>query len=1267
MRRHRMLGRRTKWILGTDHAGIATQKQVESALEAEGTSREAIGREAFVERVWGWREQYGGQIIDQFKRLGATCDYDDERFTLDEGYARAVLKVFVSLYQQGLVYRDHYLVNWDPGSGSAISDLEVEEREVTDTLFHIAYPLATGGEPAVRASSSLPRSAPRRCSPTPPSPCIPTTSAYRGLVGGEAVLPLVGRHLPVIADDYVKPDFGTGALKITPGHDPNDFEIGPPPRPRRDLRHRRGRPHDARGRPGVRGLHGRRGPGQGRGGARRPGPHPPPRAAHVTPCPSATAPGERIEPLISLQWFMRMEALAAPAIEVVREGRVRIHPESQRRRYLDWLENIRPWCISPPAVVGPPDPGLVSRATGRPTSAPSRRRARAGARPRRARHVVLARRCGPSRRSAGRSDTDELRAFYPTDVLSTARDILFLWVARMVMMGLRFAGDVPFADVYVHSVIQAPDGRRMSKSLGTGIDPLDEIEAHGADAVRFGLLAMSSSQDVRYSEREGRAGPGAGQQALQRDALRAAQRRPGRRGRATAGAPSTTAGSCRACRPRRPASRAHRGLRLRQGRARPLRLRLRRALRLVPRVPQGPRVRRRALRDRPARAARDAAARAPDHPVRHRGALGAPARHGGPARAGAGHGGRRDAARRRGPRRRSARSIHAVRAVRSWRDEAGVRPGQVVGARVEGLDGGTALVARLARLDLERDGEATAAAARSRRPRGDPRGRPRRRRGGGSQAGGGARAPRGRDRPCGAQARQRGLRRQGARPPSSRPSATSSIASAAELEALVTRRWLRRRALPARARALRHALRPGPDAPPDDRARLTAGALRLRPRRRHERQVVDDAHDRRDPARATGCAPARTCRRTSSRSPSASGSTTPTSTPERFAAAVQRARTRGRAGRPHAGRGRPRDPVRGAHRGRLRRARRGAGSTSPSSRPGLGGRYDATNVIPSRVQVLTNVGLEHTRWLGPTIADIAGEKLDVVRPGATLVVGADLQPEAVAQAERTCAERGARLVRAPADPGVPVLARGAYPAAQLRAGARRPRQAYLGALDEEAVRAAAASTLVPGRFEVVDAEPDTVLDGAHNPGGMAALAEALPALLDDRRLVAVVSILDDKDAAAMLRELLPLCERGRCARSSSNPRALPAATLASLAASSAAPRARVVPRPARRPRAGARRGRPRRRRAGHGLDLPRRRPPAPGRRRPEVHAVNERGTVGPGDGRPRRGRRRARDPRVLRAGLRVRAAVPLACADAHDASSPSSASPTTPSTGRQAA
>jgi valyl-tRNA synthetase len=503
VRFHRMLGQRTKWILGTDHAGIATQRQVEKRLEGEGTSREAVGRERFVERVWEWREEFGGTIIEQFKRLGATCDYEDERFTLDPGYAEAVLKVFVDLYEQGLIYRDNYLVNWDPGLRSAISDLEVEQREVTDHLYEIAYPLQDGGEvvvATVRPETMLADTA---------VAVNPDDARHRHLIGRTAILPLVGRALPIIGDDYVKTDFGTGILKITPGHDPNDFEIG--------------RAHDldeltvigedglmneqAGEFAGLPVLEARERVVRALGDAVRS------RTPFKHEVPYSQRSGARVEPLISLQWFMRMDELARPAIDAVREGRVRIHPESQARRYVDWLENIRPWCISRQLWWGHQIPVWYRGEDTYVGLTPPE-----GEGWEREPDVLdtwFSSALWPFATLGWPEDTPELRAFYPTDVLSTARDILFLWVARMVMMGLRFAGDVPFTDVYVHSVIQAPDGRRMSKSLGTGIDPLDLIDggprppvfqqggtfpSYGADAVRFGLLAMSSTQDVRFSE-----------------------------------------------------------------------------------------------------------------------------------------------------------------------------------------------------------------------------------------------------------------------------------------------------------------------------------------------------------------------------------------------------------------------------------------------------------------------------------------------------------------------------------------------------------------------------------------------------------------------------------------------------------------------------------------------------------------------------------------------------------------------------------------------
>ena len=506
IRFHRMNGRKTKWILGTDHAGIATQAQVEKLLAREGTSRLEVGREAFVERVWDWREHYGGTIVEQFKQLGATCDYAEERFTLDADYVQAVLKVFSDLYAQGFIYRDNYMVNWDPGTRSAISDLEVEDREATDTLYSVDYPLASGSGAitvaTVRPETMLGDSA---------IAVHPDDERYGRLVGETAILPLVGRRLKIIADPYVKPEFGTGALKITPAHDPNDFEIG--------------RAHGL-DEISVIGEDGRMtaaaGPWAGMSTLeareaivdaleernlivrREPYTHTVPHSARS---------GERIEPLISLQWFMRMDELAKPAIEAVKDGRVRIRPERWSRVYLDWLENIRPWCISRQLWWGHQLPVWYRAGeTFVGTEAPP---GEGWERDPDVLDTWFSSALWPFATLGWPQDTPELRAFYPTSVLSTARDIIFLWVARMVMMGLHFAGDVPFRDVYVHSIVQAPDGRRMSKSLGTGIDPLEligggprppvfaeggDFPAYGADAVRFGLLAMSSGQDVRFSE-----------------------------------------------------------------------------------------------------------------------------------------------------------------------------------------------------------------------------------------------------------------------------------------------------------------------------------------------------------------------------------------------------------------------------------------------------------------------------------------------------------------------------------------------------------------------------------------------------------------------------------------------------------------------------------------------------------------------------------------------------------------------------------------------
>jgi valyl-tRNA synthetase len=514
IRLRRMQGRRTKWIFGTDHAGIATQVKVEGQLREEGTSRQELGREPFVERVWEWRERYGRAIVNQYKRLGASCDYADERFTMDDAYARAVIHAFVRLHERGLIYRDDYMVNWDPGMRSAISDLEVEQRTVEDTLYMVDYPLESGS-----GSITVATVRPETMLADTAIAVNPDDERYTRLVGEAAILPLVGRRLPIVADEYVDPEFGTGALKITPGHDPADFEIG--------RRHKLdeigvigedGTMTEAAGRFAglsiddarnqvVRALR-----DEGRISGTQP---------YVHDVPHSHRSGRRVEPLISRQWFCDMTELARPAIAAVREGRVRFHPAQPHTDvYLSWLESIRPWCVSRQLWWGHRLPVWYCDACEETYVAESEPE-----------------RCGACNGELRRDDdvldtwfssalwpfatlgwperTPALEAFYPTDVLSTARDIIFLWVARMVMFGVEFTGELPFTDVPIHATIQAPDGRRMSKSLGTGIDPLAIIEggerppvfaqggdfpAYGADALRFGLLAMSSTQDVRFSE-----------------------------------------------------------------------------------------------------------------------------------------------------------------------------------------------------------------------------------------------------------------------------------------------------------------------------------------------------------------------------------------------------------------------------------------------------------------------------------------------------------------------------------------------------------------------------------------------------------------------------------------------------------------------------------------------------------------------------------------------------------------------------------------------
>jgi len=497
IRWHRMRGFSVLWQPGYDHAGIATQNVVERELAKEGLTRHDLGREAFIERTWLWLEHYGGVIIGQLRRLGSSLDYRRERFTMDESYVRAVLRFFVHLHQRGLLYRDNRIVNWCPRCASAISDLEVNHVDENDTLYTIRYPLADSDEELMIATVR------------PPTMLAdvavavhPEDERYRHLIGKEAIVPVAERPVPIIADDRVDPEFGTGAVKITPGHDPMDFDIG----------RTHGLPELT-----VIGLDGNMsaeagefaGLTQAEANAKivailrerdllvsaEPYRH---SVGHCDRCDS------RIEPLITLQWWCDMTELAAPAIEAVRNGRVRFRPERYTDVYLRWMESIRPWCVSRQLWWGHRIPvwycpdGHLTVVEAEPEAC-----AHCGSADLRQDEDVLdtwfSSALWPFATLGWPEETSELRAWYPNDVSSTDRGIIFLWEARMIMAGLELMGEIPFHTVNIHSTINAPDGRRMSKSLGTGIDPLEPIEKHGADATRYGLLKNSSTQDVRFS------------------------------------------------------------------------------------------------------------------------------------------------------------------------------------------------------------------------------------------------------------------------------------------------------------------------------------------------------------------------------------------------------------------------------------------------------------------------------------------------------------------------------------------------------------------------------------------------------------------------------------------------------------------------------------------------------------------------------------------------------------------------------------------------
>ena len=497
MRLKRMQGFNVLFQPGYDHAGISTQAAVEKQLEREGTSRKELGREAFEARVWEWLREYGGKIMFQFRRMGASMDYRRERFTMDDDYIRAVMRFFVHLYRKGWIYRSNRIINWCPIHETSLSDLELVHTEVDDALTTIRYPLADGSG-HIAIATVRPATIPADVAVA----VHPDDDRYRDLVGKEAIVPFVERRVPIITDERVEPQFGTGALKITPGHDPTDFEIG------RD----HGLPE-----PMVIGPDGRMndtvpelsGLTQEEASERvlawcRERDLIEKRESYRHSVALCERCESRIEPLISLQWWCAMGELKKPALEALRERRVRYHPESQHRFAIDSLENAPDWCISRQLWWGHQIPiwyDADGEAYCAETEAEARRLAdgKELVRDEDVLDTWFSSALWPFATLGWPDKTDELKSFYPGDLQTTAREIIRLWENRMIFSGLELLGDIPFTDVIIHSTVLAPDGRRMSKSLGTGIDPLDVIAEHGADATRYGLLKMSSTQDVRFS------------------------------------------------------------------------------------------------------------------------------------------------------------------------------------------------------------------------------------------------------------------------------------------------------------------------------------------------------------------------------------------------------------------------------------------------------------------------------------------------------------------------------------------------------------------------------------------------------------------------------------------------------------------------------------------------------------------------------------------------------------------------------------------------
>src|SRR5712691_4295829 len=495
VRLKRMQGFNVLFQPGYDHAGISTQNAVENALLKEGTSRQELGREAFERRVWEWLREYGGKIMVQFRRMGASLDYRRERFTMDDAYVRAVMRFFVHLYEKGWIYRDNRIINWCPYHQTSLSDLELVDAEVDDTMSTIRYPFADGSG-YIAIATVRPATIPADVAVA----VHPDDERYKHLVGREVIVPWVERRVPVIADERVEIDFGTGALKITPAHDPKDFEIG------RD----HGLPEPScigpDGRVTAAGLEGltqkeaeerildwvkERGQLEERKHYRH----------SVAVCERCKT---RIEPRISLQWWCAMDEIKQPALEALRDRTIVYHPETQHRFAIESLEHAPDWNISRQIWWGHqipvwycPEGHLTVE-----EEAPSACGECGSTELTRETDVLdtwFSSALWPFATLGWPDETPDLAYFYPGHLQTTAREIIRLWENRMIFSGLELMGEIPFTDVIIHSTVLAPDGRRMSKSLGTGIDPLVVIEEHGTDATRYGLLKISSAQDVRFS------------------------------------------------------------------------------------------------------------------------------------------------------------------------------------------------------------------------------------------------------------------------------------------------------------------------------------------------------------------------------------------------------------------------------------------------------------------------------------------------------------------------------------------------------------------------------------------------------------------------------------------------------------------------------------------------------------------------------------------------------------------------------------------------